>query len=44
MTVNMMREVIIKAYEGKKWREKVLSMPDNQVIAVYRRLQRKGVV
>ena len=44
MTVNMMKEAIIKAYEGKKWREKVLSMSDNQVIAVYRRLQRKGVV
>ena len=42
MTVDQMREEIIKAYSGPNWRLKVMGMPDRQVIAIYKDMNRKG--
>lgn len=42
MTVAQMRAAIHDAYPGQKWKRQVLDMPDDQVIAVYRRLEAKG--
>ena len=35
MTVSQMRNKLIDIYSAPKWRDRVDSMPDNQVIAVY---------
>lgn len=35
MSVREMRAAISKAYESATWRDKVKTMPDNQVIAIY---------
>jgi hypothetical protein len=37
--ISAKREALKGAYQGKKWRDKVAAMSDNQVIAVYLRLQ-----
>lgn len=43
MTVDQMRAILKKQYYGAyKWVNKVNSMSDNQVIAVYRRMQGSG--
>lgn len=39
MTVERMREALLVAYSGDKWKRKVWSMPDNQVIAVYKSMK-----
>lgn len=39
MTVEGMREALLVAYSGDKWKRKVWSMPDNQVIAVYKSIK-----
>ena len=45
MTTNNMRDHVIKAYGGgDAWRKKVLKMPDNKVLAIYKCLQGKGKV
>lgn len=44
MTVDQMRIRIAKAYDGPNWRNKVSAMTDNQVVAVYYRLARSGVL
>lgn len=36
MTTDQMRCRLEKAYPGPKWRLKVMEMPENQVIAVYK--------
>lgn len=38
-----MREAIIGAYPGLRWRSRVNAMEDNQVIAIYNDFIRKGV-
>ena len=35
MSVDLMREAILKVYDGQKWTDKVARMSDNQIIAVY---------
>ena len=43
MTVNNMREAILKVYSGVRWKRKVASMSDGQVIAVYTNFERRGL-
>lgn len=35
MSVDLMRDAILKVYDGQKWKDKVARMSDNQIIAVY---------
>ena len=42
MSVDQMRLAVTEAYPGWKWACKVAKMPNNQVIAIYRNLQRTG--
>lgn len=42
MTVAQMRVAVHDAYEGKAWRDKVNSMSDIQVQAVYLSLSERG--
>ena len=42
MDVGAMRDYILKMYPGPKWTEKVAHMKDDQVIAVYYSMKRKG--
>ena len=39
-----MRDAINKAYDSRKWKEKVKKMPITQVVAVYLRLRREGKI
>ena len=39
-----MRERVSKAYSGEAWKTKVREMPDNQIIAVYYRMLKKGTL
>jgi hypothetical protein len=40
--ISKKKELIRKAYPTKTWSAKVDNMPDNQIIAVFFRLQRQG--
>ena len=42
MTVNQMREYILKVYPGPSWKRKVAAMYDDQVIAVYYKFLESG--
>ena len=42
MNVSDMRNWLLKMYPGPKWLEKVARMPDNQVMAVYFSMKKKG--
>lgn len=42
MTVDQMRIRLFSAYSGDKWKKKIEKMPDNQVIAIYKRLESQG--
>lgn len=44
MSANKERELLKKAYSGKAWAKKVDKMPDEQVIAVLRRLQAQNKI
>lgn len=44
MTINEMRYIISKAYESKTWENKVNKMRDNQVIAIYYNLEKRGML
>lgn len=35
MSIELMRDAILKVYPGKAWEDKVANMSDNQIIAVY---------
>lgn len=43
MTVAMMRKWVVSAYNNPTWMNKVAMMPDIQVIAIYRNMQKRGV-
>ena len=43
MTVEAMRTEITKVYPGPTWRIRVQSMKDDQVIAIYKHMQRDNV-
>jgi len=36
MTTDQMRSRLEKAYPGPRWRLRVMEMPDNQVVAIYK--------
>lgn len=36
------RKIIARAYPGEVWKRRVQKMPDNQVLAVYARIVKKG--
>ena len=42
MSVEQMRAAISGAYQGEKWRARVKTMSDKQVIATYMRLKGAG--
>jgi len=42
MTCDNMREQILKAYPGERWRNRVACMADRQVIAIYKNLKKRG--
>ena len=42
MDVKKMRENILSMYPGERWRDKVARMPDNQVMAKYFSMKKKG--
>ena len=43
MTVDQMREKIIRVYAGPTWRYRVQAMEDRQVIAIYHHMIEDGV-
>lgn len=42
MNVNEMRNYILKMYPGPRWVDKVAHMNDNQVMAIYFSMKKKG--
>lgn len=42
MTVREMRDYILSMYPGERWAYKVAHMDDNQVMAVYFSMKKKG--
>ena len=42
MTTDQMRNAINEVYPGPKWTLKCQTMPDRQVIAIYKSLQERG--
>ena len=42
MTIENMRDHVLKQYPGDKWRLKVLAMTDEQIISIYMRMIRNG--
>lgn len=42
LNISQMREKIAEAYGGDGWKKKVRFMPNDQVIAVFYRLKKKG--
>lgn len=38
------RQAVADAYPGPRWAKKVEAMSDEQVVAVYLRLKKKGIV
>jgi hypothetical protein len=44
MSTQQIRALVAGAYDGQRWKEKVKKMSDNQVVAVYKSLQKQGRV
>ena len=44
MNVNQMRVRVAECYPGPRWAEKVQQMNDDQVIAIYYRLSKTGII
>ena len=44
LNVDQMREKISEAYNGEGWKKKVRFMPDDQVIAIFYRMKKKGQI
>lgn len=44
MTVGEMRRAISKAYDGKKWKDRVRKMTDEQVTAIYYKMTSSGQI
>ncbi len=42
MTIQQMREWLYSVYQNGTWRNKVDRMPDNQIIAVYKKFEAEG--
>ncbi len=39
--INQMRIVLISAYPGTKWKNRVSQMSDNQVVAIFHNLEKQ---
>lgn len=44
MSVEEMRRAISKAYDGKKWKDKVRAMSDGQVTAIFYKMASSGQI
>ena len=44
MSIQEIRNIVTSVYKGERWRIKVLRMSDNQVLAVYHRFKKDGIV
>lgn len=44
MDIKQMRELIMGAYPGGKWKKRVEAMSDDQVVSVYNRLKSEGKI
>lgn len=44
MAVEQMREALKSVYRSPKWKRKVDNYPDNQVVAIYKRLKLQNQV
>lgn len=44
MTVYEMREAISKAYDTRSWKKKVENMYNDQVIAIYKNFEYRGIL
>lgn len=44
LDISQMREKIADAYDGDGWKKKVRFMPDDQVIAIFYRMKKKGQI
>ena len=42
MSIEQMRTVLAEVYKGDKWKKKLMSMPERQIFAIYKDLERKG--
>ena len=42
MTIDQIRDELIKAYSGPAWRMRVMGMGDRQVFAIYQDMRRKN--
>ena len=40
MSITQMRDIVTSSYKGDGWKRKVANMSDQQVIAIYYRLQK----
>jgi len=44
MSIQMMREALLKQYPGEKWKWRVDNMSDNQVIETYNSMLSRGIL
>jgi len=44
MSNEQIRSVVTSAYQGDAWRKKVKSMDDNQVLAIFKNLQKRKII
>jgi hypothetical protein len=42
MNIHFIRGIVSGMYDGPKWKERVLKMDEDQLIAIYLRFQRDG--
>ena len=44
MTVQQMKDAILKVYDTESWKKKVSNMYDDQVIAIYHNFSERGIL
>lgn len=44
MKMDLMRQEIVRPYESELWRHKISTMPDEQILAIYKRFVRDGLL
>lgn len=44
MTIQQMKDAIVKVYDTASWKKKVENMYDNQVIAIYHNFLERGIL
>lgn len=43
MTIEQMKDFLVHGYPGSEWAKKVATMPDDQIIAIYKRMQEQNL-